>query len=110
MDQFLLSPPVAFVVMLAVVLLFAWAVKGLALKPKVHPDGLTKSYACGEDIPDAMIQPDYGQFVPFAFFFTILHVVALVVTTAPVAGSVAFVLAVGYILCAVVGLTVLYTR
>ena len=29
------------------------------------------------------VQPDYGQFFPFAFFFTILHVVALMVATVP---------------------------
>ena len=58
-----------------------------------------------------MIQPDYGQFFPFAFFFTILHVVALMVTTVPARDAGArFVIAVVYVLGAVVGLLVLYRR
>ena len=73
--------------------------------------GTLKPYACGEDMPEhACIQPDYGQFFPFAFFFTILHVVALMATTVPVETASTFVLALVYIAGAVVGLTVLYRK
>ncbi len=69
-------------------------------------------YACGEDLPTHMIQPDYGQFFPFAFFFTILHVVALTATTVPfvkLSGSI-FVLGILYVVGAVAGLTILYRK
>lgn len=106
----LLMPPLAFAVVFAVVLLLAWGAKKLAFTRKAHPDGWTKSYACGEDIGDHMIQPDYGQFFPFAFFFTILHVVALMATTVPAETIATLVIAMAYILGAVVALSVLYRR
>ena len=68
----------------------------------------TGPYACGEDLPTHMIQPDYGQFLPFAFFFTILHVTALMVTTAAGATAAALAIALLYVLGAAVGLLVLY--
>jgi NADH-quinone oxidoreductase subunit A len=89
---------------------FAYVLTKLALKPKKLPAGLTKEYACGEDVPTAMIQPDYSQFYPFAFYFTILHVVALMIATVPVATIETSVIAVVYILGAIIGLCVLYTR
>jgi len=59
------------------------SVPRISLRTTSNAPGKLKAYACGEDIPQTMVQPDYGQFFPFAFFFTILHVVALTVTTLP---------------------------
>jgi NADH-quinone oxidoreductase subunit A len=56
-----------------------------------------------------MIQPDYSQFFPFAFFFTVLHVVALVIATIPVAPD-TITIALVYILVASVGLLTLLRR
>ena len=67
-------------------------------------------YACGEDLPTHMIQPDYGQFFPFAFFFTILHVVALTATTVPVVKLPIILIRCLYIVGAVAGLTILYRK
>ena len=55
------------------------------MAPKIakQPEGKFKAYACGEDMKENRVNPDYGQFFPFAFFFTIMHVVALIVATAP---------------------------
>ncbi len=106
----LLVPPIAFVVALAAALALSWGLKGLALKPKVVPAGLKRPYACGEDVVGHMIQPDYGQFLPFAVFFTVLHVVALIVATVPVQTPATFVIAVVYLLGAMVGLSVLYGK
>jgi len=112
----LLWPPIAFVILLVVAGLAYAALGRLAPKKRSRGEGL-KPYACGEDKPDHMIQPDYGQFLPFAFFFTILHVVALMVATAgglaPAAGGLtaaALVIAVTYVLGAVVGLVILYRK
>jgi NADH-quinone oxidoreductase subunit A len=87
---------------------FANVLTKLALRPKNLPEGLTKEYACGEDLPTAMIQPDYSQFYPFAFYFTILHVAALMIATVPTATIETSLIAVVYILGAIIGLFVLY--
>ncbi len=74
------------------------------------PGGKTKPYACGEDVPSGSIHPDYSQFFPFAFFFTIMHVVALMLTTIPAetirSGGIVFI----YIIGAVIGLFILFRR
>jgi NADH-quinone oxidoreductase subunit A len=69
-------------------------------------------YACGEDLPTHMIQPDYGQFYPFAFFFTILHVVALTATTVPSVKLSSPIIMIGclYVVGALAGLTILYRK
>lgn len=109
-ETILLSPPIVFMIVLLAVLCLALLLSRLAFRPKKIPKGLTKAYACGEDNPDQMIQPDYSQFFPFAFYFTILHVVALMATTMPVANLETYLIAVVYILGAIVGLLVLYRR
>jgi NADH:ubiquinone oxidoreductase subunit 3 (subunit A) len=105
-----LAPPIAFVVVLMAVLLFSAGLSRLAFRRKERPKGLTRPYASGEDLETHEIQPDYGQFFPFAFFFTILHVTALVVTTVPAARASTFFIAGVYVLGVVVGLTVLYRK
>ena len=111
MDTILLSPPVAFVIMLVAALLFSGAISRLGFKPK-GPDsnGTGKSYACGEDVSTHLMQPDYTQFFPFAFFFTILHVVTLMIATVPVETVESFSIAVLYIMGAVVTLLILFRR
>ena len=105
----ILIPPVAFVIVFAAVIAFALLLTGLAFKNK-RAAGTTKAYACGEETPDTMIKPDYAQFFPFAFFFTILHVAALMITTVPVETATIFVIAMIYMAGAVVSLFVLYRR
>jgi hypothetical protein len=100
--------------MLAAGAVVYWLLGRLAPSRRGGGEGL-KPYACGEDKPDHMIQPDYGQFLPFAFFFTILHVVALTVATAGGAAAggltaAAMAIAIVYILGAVVGLVILYRK
>jgi NADH:ubiquinone oxidoreductase subunit 3 (subunit A) len=107
-NSFLLSPPIVFLLVMAVVLGFAMVITKLAVKPKRLPEGLTKAYSCGEELPTHMIQPDYSQFYPFAFYFTILHVVALMAATVPVATIETSLIAVVYIFGAIIGLFVLY--
>ena len=109
-NELLLSPPAAFVMIMLAAVFGAYVLSKLALKPKKIPAGLTKEYSCGEDIKTHMIQPDYSQFFPFAFYFTILHVVALMIATVPMATMQTSLIAVVYILGAIVGLFVLYKR
>jgi NADH-quinone oxidoreductase subunit A len=106
----LLSPPIAFILVLIAALFVGYLLSKLAFRPGKLPEGLTKEYACGEDLPTAMIQPDYSQFYPFAFYFTILHVVALMIATVPTATIETSLIAAVYILGAMIGLLVLYAR
>ena len=110
MDNILISPPVGFLIMLLVVIAFAHALTKLSFKQKNRPADIDKSYACGEDIATHLMQPDYSQFFPFAFFFTVLHVVALMITTVPVETKESFAIAVIYIVGALVGLVILFRR
>ncbi|MDD5496565.1 MAG: hypothetical protein PHP46_05645, partial [Candidatus Omnitrophica bacterium] len=82
-SKLILTPPVAFIVILVTTILVSDLLSRLSFKRKEQPEGMGKSYACGEDTLHHLVQPDYSQFFPFAFFFTILHVVALMVTTVP---------------------------
>lgn len=110
MDNLLIAPPIAFLIILAMVGIIARALAPLALK-RTGPSGEErKSYACGEDVPTHLIQPDYSQFFPFAFFFTVLHVVALIVATVPVKTIGSFWIAVLYVAGALVGLVTLFRR
>ena len=82
MKSIWLSPPVSFVILLAFVLFMLYLSKFIAAKGTVSA-GKGKPYASGEDYKVNSVQPDYKQFIPFAFFFTIMHVVALIVATVP---------------------------
>lgn len=110
MGSILLTPPVGFLIILATVLLFTYALSAISLKRKVRGEGQDKSYACGEDVQTNLMQPDYSQFFPFAFFFTVLHVVALMISTIPVTNSGSIAIAVLYIAGALVGLIILFRR
>jgi NADH:ubiquinone oxidoreductase subunit 3 (subunit A) len=108
--QLVISPPVAFLIVLLAVMGLSIALSRLAFRPKRIPKGLTEPYACGEDLPNHMIQPDYSQFFPFAFYFTILHVAALMAATVPTETLGTLVIAIVYVAGAIVGLFVLYRR
>jgi NADH-quinone oxidoreductase subunit A len=110
MDKLLLSPPVAFLIILGVMVLFEAALSKLSLKTIKHGEGQCKSYACGEDVATHLMQPDYSQFFPFAFFFTVLHVIALMIMTVPIETTESFSIAIVYIAGALVGMAILFRR
>jgi len=105
--EILLSPPVAFVLILAAsVLLY---LLGKRMAPKLtKTGGKLTSYACGEDIPGAKIQFGYRLFFFVALFFTIMHVAALVIATVP-AGKIAL-FAVLYLVVVFLSILALITR
>jgi NADH:ubiquinone oxidoreductase subunit 3 (subunit A) len=82
MNKILLLPPLVFLILLVVGYLVSLSFSKLAFKGHASA-GKLEQYACGEDIPAQNLKPDYSQFFPFAIFFTIMHVVALIVTTMP---------------------------
>ena len=106
----ILTPPLAFLVIMAASMVLLRALKRLSFKCKPEDEACRKSYACGEDVPTSMIQPDYSAFFPFAFLFTILHVVALVVATAPIHTAGSFTMAILYVSGAITGLFILFRR
>jgi len=108
MGHWLLTPPVAFSLLLLVIFILYRLSKGLAIKPVKDIPGKRKLYACGEDLPIRRVQPDYRQFFPFAFFFTIMHVVALILATIPAGETGAHGIAILYVFGAMVGLIVLF--
>ena len=106
MNEFLLSPPIAFIIFLLLSLAINTFVTKLAAKGK-SANGKLKAYACGEDIATHKVQPNYKQFFSFAFFFTIMHITALLLTTIPHGiPPVAFV----YVLVAALAIFILYKR
>ena len=82
MQTILLAPPITFLIYLFLSLGLSAMSKRIAARG-TESQGKLKAYACGEDMPENQGQPEYSQFFKFAFFFTIMHVVALVVATDP---------------------------
>jgi NADH:ubiquinone oxidoreductase subunit 3 (subunit A) len=76
--DFLLSPPVAFLIYLP---LFA----GLTLLGKrlAGPDRKTGLYSSGEEAPTHAASPGYKTFILVACFFAIVHLGILVLATGP---------------------------
>ena len=104
------TPLIAFAILLAAAAIL-YAVMGLLRAGTRKPGSRGMGpYACGENLPTHMIQPDYGQFYPFAFFFTVLHVVALTATTVPGVTASTILFAGIYVVGAVAGLTILYRK
>jgi len=82
MEQLLLSPPIVFLIFILLGLGFLrlvepYAAAGADSEHKLEP------YACGQRQVVHDVSPNYSQFFPYAFFFTIMHVLVLVVATAP---------------------------
>jgi NADH:ubiquinone oxidoreductase subunit 3 (subunit A) len=109
MRNFLLIPPIAFSIVMLVVMALSFLMKRTSPKGKLG-EGATKAYSCGEDLEENRFRPEYGQFFSFAFFFSIMHVVALVVATMPSGSSGGYLIAALYILGALIGLIALLRR
>ena len=66
MENIALTPPVVFLEVLIVMILFSKALSFLSYKIKGKvPSGTCKSYACGENVSTHLMQPDYSQFLKF---------------------------------------------
>ena len=105
MGQSLLWPPIAFLIFLLLGYLVYVFSKAQAPKPRLE-EGKLNTYACGENIQGKKVQYGYHLF-HFAFFFTVLHVAALVIATVP-SGSIAL-LGMVYLLVALIAVAILLT-
>ncbi|MBI4708089.1 MAG: hypothetical protein HY761_09230 [Candidatus Omnitrophica bacterium] len=110
MNKILLSPPVAFLIVLAFFWLLSFLFAKLAFKKEKVASGAGEPYACGEEGYNPLAQPDYTNFFPYAFFFTLAHVATLIITTIPMETVATFAMAAFYILGAVIGLYILLRR
>lgn len=104
--------PITFVVVMIIMMIILRILGTVAPSVKTPKNsGKLKAYACGEDVKNHRIAPDYSEFFPFAFFFTIMHVLALVVATVPADGGKAVaVIAIGYASALAIGLFILFRR
>lgn len=77
-----MSPPVAFIIFLLLSLGLSALMRVFSAKGK-QSEGKEKAYACGQDTDINRVQPNYREFFPFAFFFTLMHTMVLVIATMP---------------------------
>ncbi|MCL2832434.1 MAG: hypothetical protein FWD78_04615 [Treponema sp.] len=82
MNQFMLTLPLDFLLLLIVISVLSVLARGLSPRG-ASSNGKGEPYACGQNVSTGRIQPSYSDFFPFAFFFTIMHVATLVLCTIP---------------------------
>ncbi|HAH32551.1 MAG TPA: hypothetical protein DCL44_09595 [Elusimicrobia bacterium] len=106
----LLSPPAAFIITLLFLIFVSELLAPLAPTPKTAPgSGKNKPYGCGEEVSEQRVNPDYQGFFPFAIFFTLLHVAALMVATwsfNPISAGIGLVI--GYLTAVAIILAILF--
>jgi len=103
MAAWILLPPIAAVVILLAVIFLSRLMKGMSYRGELGA-GAGSAYSCGEDMPKNSYRPDYAQFFSYAFFFTIMHVAALVLATVPSGDLGHYMLAALYVGAALIGL------
>ncbi|MDR2427038.1 MAG: hypothetical protein LBD46_07690 [Endomicrobium sp.] len=79
----LILPPAAFILLLVFFVVISFFTERISYKNPDNPQGKTKAYACGEDVKEHRIRLNYSEFFPFAFFFTLMHVIVLMIATSP---------------------------
>lgn len=82
MENLLFTPPIVFMIFIVVFLAFSRFFPQFESN-KMRGERGMDAYACGQRNIQNYVNPDYSQYFPFAFFFTIMHVLVLVVATAP---------------------------
>jgi len=76
------APPIVFLIFFVIFLACSRGASRYS-HTGVLEEGKFDPYGCGQRGVQDYVNPDYSQFFPFAFFFTIMHVLVLVVATAP---------------------------
>ncbi|MHC1781540.1 MAG: hypothetical protein AB9891_02040 [Anaerolineaceae bacterium] len=78
--NFLLSPPIAFLLYIPLVTLLTLAGRSIAAKGQSSTHK-TSAYGSGEEAPTSTAAPGYRPFILIAFFFAFLHLGMLVLGT-----------------------------
>ena len=110
MEAWLFSPPSVFIIIFIVLVLLDKLLKPLSFKGARPQEGARESYACGEADYTVMARPDYSTFFAYAFFFTLAHVAALVMTTVPQETFEVFAMACIYLVTVAISLYILLRR
>ena len=82
MTDILLSPPIAFLILLLLFLGLSHALRHRAAAGAVNKQK-TEAYSGGQQGVDHHVTPDYSKFYAFTLVFAILQVMVLAVATAP---------------------------
>jgi len=106
MNRLMLTPPLDFLLLLAVFTALAWFAGRLSPQG-ARTDGKGEPYACGQDVSTGRIQPNYNEFFSFAFFFTIMYVATLMLCTIP--ADVVW-LAVPFLAIAILAIVILFRK
>ncbi len=77
----ILTPPLAFLLYIPLVLVIVWIGKQLAGPEKIASDAKTSVYGSGEIGPTGAAAPGYAPFFLIALFFAVLHLGVLVLGT-----------------------------
>jgi len=83
LHSFLILPPIVFALVFLFMVVLSKITGKLSYKNPKNAEWKSKAYACGEDIPEHRLKPSYVEFFPVAFFFTIMHVVTLLLASTP---------------------------
>lgn len=100
------APPIVFLIIIIILLAGSRGFSKYSFRGKGGEHQLDP-YACGQRDVKNYVNPDYSQFFPFAFFFTIMHVLVLVVATAPFNAPL---LPVMFILSGLLSMVILFKR
>ncbi|MBQ2698801.1 MAG: hypothetical protein IJF62_02570 [Firmicutes bacterium] len=100
------SVPVLFIIFFLLAYLFI-AFMGNYAAVGAESERKVEAYASGQRNARHRAAPDYSTFFPFAMFFTLMHVLTLVVTTAP---SSALALPLLYICVGLLALLIIFRR
>ncbi|MCC6146860.1 MAG: hypothetical protein IT308_04765 [Anaerolineaceae bacterium] len=80
--EILLSPPIAFLLYIPLVLIILWIGKQLA-GPETPNEVKSSVYGSGEEAPTYLAAPGYRPFFLIALFFAVLHLGMLILGTSP---------------------------
>jgi hypothetical protein len=106
MAMVLFAPPTIFLMFFTLFFLGSRLLSRYSLRG-IKGGNKTDSYACGQRNIENYINPDYSEFFPFAFFFTIMHVLVLVVATAP---RDALLLPITFIISSILSMVIIFRR
>lgn len=100
--QTILTPPIAFLIYIPLVLMITWIGKQLA-GPSNPSLAKSSTYAAGEKASSIAAAPGYRPFFLVAFFFAILHLGMLVLGLGALNGSQAiYIIGIGLALVALI--------
>lgn len=101
-----IAAPFAFLFFLCVfALLLLWLKRFASVGPMSQ--SARDPYACGQRDFESYVNPDYTQFFRYAFVFSVMHVLTLVVATAPKDASL---MPAAYIACGVLTLAIIFRK